>query len=260
MTKIANLAPGYHPVAHRMGYPGYRRVLRPRPRRAAGHALCPTLFHQPSGRVCRNRHVRHRPGGLAAAAVGHRRPVRRAGPLAAGGRAAGARRANRSRPNARTCWSNSNRALQPQQGYYLRRLRAAIEYVRRRGSPDGLDDQLKYLADVDASRCARRAGPVPRDRLGDPHHGLPGHGHRHHHGAERHRQECDGAVDVARLGGVGIEVRHDHAGLGDVDRVDVRPLLRRSQGECVVGRGGPAGRGRPDRAASRSFPPAPTAS
>ena len=44
------------------------------------------------------------------------------------------------------------RALQPQQGYYLSRLRAAIEYVRRRGSPEGLDDQLKYLADVDVSR------------------------------------------------------------------------------------------------------------
>ena len=39
-----------------------------------------------------------------------------------------------------------------QESYYTSRLRAAIQYVQRRGSADGLDDQLKYLADVDASR------------------------------------------------------------------------------------------------------------
>ena len=40
----------------------------------------------------------------------------------------------------------------PQEGYYVSRLRAAIQYVWRRGAADGLDDQLKYLADLDATR------------------------------------------------------------------------------------------------------------
>jgi hypothetical protein len=39
-----------------------------------------------------------------------------------------------------------------QEGYYVRRLRAAIEHVKRIGSAEGLDDQLKYMADVDATR------------------------------------------------------------------------------------------------------------
>lgn len=39
-----------------------------------------------------------------------------------------------------------------QQGYYPRRLRAAIEHVWRRGATDALDDELKFLADADASR------------------------------------------------------------------------------------------------------------
>jgi biopolymer transport protein ExbB/TolQ len=37
--------------------------------------------------------------------------------------------------------------------YYARRLRAAIEYVRRLGSTQGLDDKLTYLADLDATRA-----------------------------------------------------------------------------------------------------------
>ena len=45
------------------------------------------------------------------------------------------------------------RSGQSEHGYYLRRLRAAIQYVWRRGTADGLDDQLKYLADVDVSRA-----------------------------------------------------------------------------------------------------------
>ena len=39
-----------------------------------------------------------------------------------------------------------------QESYYTSRLRAAIQYIQRRGTADGLDDQLKYLADIDASR------------------------------------------------------------------------------------------------------------
>jgi biopolymer transport protein ExbB/TolQ len=39
-----------------------------------------------------------------------------------------------------------------QEGYYTGRLRAAIQYLQRRGTAEGLDDQLKYLADLDASR------------------------------------------------------------------------------------------------------------
>ncbi len=37
--------------------------------------------------------------------------------------------------------------------YYVCRLRAALEHVRRRGSADTLDDELKYLSDLDASRA-----------------------------------------------------------------------------------------------------------
>ena len=39
-----------------------------------------------------------------------------------------------------------------QQEPYVRRLRAAVDYVGRLGSAEGLDDELKYLADVDANR------------------------------------------------------------------------------------------------------------
>ncbi len=39
------------------------------------------------------------------------------------------------------------------QGHYLvRRLREALQHVRRRGSAEQLDDELKYLADLDAGR------------------------------------------------------------------------------------------------------------
>lgn len=36
--------------------------------------------------------------------------------------------------------------------YYVSRLRAALEHVRRRGTAEALDEELKYLSDVDASR------------------------------------------------------------------------------------------------------------
>jgi hypothetical protein len=36
--------------------------------------------------------------------------------------------------------------------YYVCRLRAALEHVSHRGSADALDDELKYLSDLDASR------------------------------------------------------------------------------------------------------------
>lgn len=38
------------------------------------------------------------------------------------------------------------------EGYYPRRLRTAIQFVQRCGSSQGLDDELKYLADLDATR------------------------------------------------------------------------------------------------------------
>ena len=40
-----------------------------------------------------------------------------------------------------------------QNSLLVRRLREALEHVRRRGSADALDDELKYLADVDAERA-----------------------------------------------------------------------------------------------------------
>jgi len=46
-----------------------------------------------------------------------------------------------------------DRLPQQRKGDYLvRRLREAIEHVRRRGSAEALDDHLKYLADMDAAR------------------------------------------------------------------------------------------------------------
>jgi biopolymer transport protein ExbB/TolQ len=39
-----------------------------------------------------------------------------------------------------------------QNEYFVRRLRAALDYVRFRGNAEGLDDELKYLADKDAAR------------------------------------------------------------------------------------------------------------
>jgi hypothetical protein len=39
-----------------------------------------------------------------------------------------------------------------QEGYYVRRLRTALQRVERLGSAEGLDDELKYLADMDATR------------------------------------------------------------------------------------------------------------
>jgi biopolymer transport protein ExbB/TolQ len=38
------------------------------------------------------------------------------------------------------------------QGYYPQRLREALEFVHRKGSASTLDDELKYLADLDAAR------------------------------------------------------------------------------------------------------------
>ncbi|MGD0897621.1 MAG: MotA/TolQ/ExbB proton channel family protein [Thermoguttaceae bacterium] len=39
-----------------------------------------------------------------------------------------------------------------QEDYYARRLRSAVEYVRRMGSSEGLREELKYLADADSGR------------------------------------------------------------------------------------------------------------
>ena len=39
-----------------------------------------------------------------------------------------------------------------QSEYYVSRVRAALEHVRRHDSADALDDELKYLSDMDASR------------------------------------------------------------------------------------------------------------
>jgi len=36
--------------------------------------------------------------------------------------------------------------------YYIARLRAALQHVRRHGSADALDDELRYLSDMDAGR------------------------------------------------------------------------------------------------------------
>jgi biopolymer transport protein ExbB/TolQ len=66
------------------------------------------------------------------------------GPTTAGGEPVG---------NCQTLLARLDRLPEGRAGEYLvRRLRNALEYVRRRGSPESLDDELKYLADVDAVR------------------------------------------------------------------------------------------------------------
>ncbi len=47
---------------------------------------------------------------------------------------------------------------QRQDDYYLARLRAAVQYVLRLGSTEGLGDELKYLADRDATLAHSRYG------------------------------------------------------------------------------------------------------
>lgn len=47
-----------------------------------------------------------------------------------------------------------------QDSYLIRRLREALEHVRRRGSADAVDDELKYLADLDAGRLYAGYGLV----------------------------------------------------------------------------------------------------
>jgi hypothetical protein len=42
--------------------------------------------------------------------------------------------------------------------YFIARLRAGLEHVRHRGSADTLDDELKYLADLDAARLPNGYG------------------------------------------------------------------------------------------------------
>lgn len=42
--------------------------------------------------------------------------------------------------------------------YYVRRLQAAMRHVASRGTAEGLDNELKYLADLDASRATARYG------------------------------------------------------------------------------------------------------
>jgi hypothetical protein len=45
-------------------------------------------------------------------------------------------------------------------GYLPRRLRDALDFVVRTGSPDDLEDHLKYLSDLDAARAAQSYGLV----------------------------------------------------------------------------------------------------
>jgi biopolymer transport protein ExbB/TolQ len=45
-----------------------------------------------------------------------------------------------------------------QEEYYIDRLRSALLYVMQHGSPDGIDDELRFLADVAATRSHARFG------------------------------------------------------------------------------------------------------
>jgi biopolymer transport protein ExbB/TolQ len=63
---------------------------------------------------------------------------------------------NRDSPPAEDCaalLARLDRLPASRQGeYFITRLRAAIEHVSHRGTAEGLDDELKYLSDLDASR------------------------------------------------------------------------------------------------------------
>ena len=51
-----------------------------------------------------------------------------------------------------------SQSAQRQEEYYLGRLRAGVQHVARRGSADGLGDELKYMADDDATVSHARFG------------------------------------------------------------------------------------------------------
>jgi biopolymer transport protein ExbB/TolQ len=46
------------------------------------------------------------------------------------------------------------------EGYLTRRLRTALAFVARKGSPDTLDEEIKYLSDVDAAHAAQSYGLI----------------------------------------------------------------------------------------------------
>ena len=119
-------------------------------RRAVGLRLGPSLFHQSSGGNHGNGAVFRRTGRTAVEIVGVSQP-------------SGERCRNRfgkeSRPPLRwpkifrRCTARLDELPGGQQNDYLvRRLRAALNYVRFRGNAEALDDELKYLADMDAAR------------------------------------------------------------------------------------------------------------
>lgn len=56
--------------------------------------------------------------------------------------------------------SLATQASSVQESYLGNRLREALEYVRRKGSAIGLDDELKYLSDMDASRQQESHGLI----------------------------------------------------------------------------------------------------
>jgi len=51
-----------------------------------------------------------------------------------------------------SCWAAGPVAGSSRQSYLGRRLRDALQQVQRKGSADGLDNELKYLSDLDAAR------------------------------------------------------------------------------------------------------------
>ncbi len=58
----------------------------------------------------------------------------------------------------RTLEAELDRQANRQDEYYLGRLRAAVNYVARLGSTEGLSDEMKYVTDLDATRAHGRYG------------------------------------------------------------------------------------------------------
>ena len=84
----------------------------------------------------------------------------------------------------------------------------ALDLVVRTGSADGLEDHLKYLADVDAARAAQGYGLVRFIVWAIPIMGFLGHGDRDHGGDRQPLADADGK-HLRRGGRPGHRLRHD---------------------------------------------------
>ena len=127
--------------------------------------------------------------------------------------------------------------------YFIRRLRAALEHVRSHGSAETLNDELKYLSDIDASRLHAGFGLFRVILWAIPILGFLGTVVGITMALNSVDLQIARPIDAASAQRLGPEVRHHGRGPVDVDGIDVRSLFRRSGGKYIVGAGrSPRGR------------------